>query len=89
MKEILISQLVNILVAIPIAFIVLRILFKKSILLNIGIIFAVNLILVSFVGIWQSAGYTNKLVSFVIIAILTIISVVLIANMVKNPCRMQ
>ena len=87
MKEILISQLVNILVAIPIAFIVLRILFKKSVLLNIGIIFVVNIILTSFISNFQSAGYINKVVSFVIVAGLTTASVVLITNMIKKPLQ--
>jgi len=87
MKEILISQLVNILVAIPIAFIVLRILFKKSVLLNIGIVFVVNVILTSFASNLMSAGYINKIVSILIVASFTIVGLVLITKMIKEPLQ--
>ncbi len=87
MKEILISQLINILVAIPLAFVILRLLFKKSVLLNIGIIFVVNIIFTSFVSNCMSAGYINKIVALVTIASFATVSMVLITNMIKKPLQ--
>ena len=87
MKEILIIHLGYILGAIPVAFIVLRMLFKKSVLLSIGIIFTVNVILASFVSACQTSGYLNMVVTFVAVASFVTTSMVLIVNMIKKPLQ--
>lgn len=85
MKDILIAQLINVLVAIPVAYLALRYFFKKSVLRNIGIIMIVNVIIGSFTSEYESAGYINDAVSFIIIATIVIFSLYLISRLIKEP----
>lgn len=85
MKDILISQLINTLITIPIAYVVLRLLFKKSVLLNIGIIFAVNILLTSFISTYETAGHISIFISFPLTVIIATISLVIITKLIKNP----
>jgi len=87
MKEIIISQLINTLVAIPIAYIVLRLLLKKSVLLKIGIILVINIILSSFISTYETAGYMHVVFSFTLTAIIATISLFIISKMIKEPLQ--
>ncbi len=87
MKDILISQLINTLITIPIAYVVLRLLFKKSVLLNIGIIFAVNILLTSFISTYETAGHISIFISFPLTVIIATISLVIITKLIKNPLQ--
>ncbi len=87
MKEIVTSQLIDIALSIPIAYLVLRLLFKNSILLKIGIILVINVIIVSFVSDYESKGYIHQAVSFIMSALVTTIALVLITKMIKLPLK--
>src|SRR6056297_1679723 len=87
LQEIIIDQLIDIAMAIPLAYIVLRLLFKKSVLLKIAIILVINVILASFVNTYQEQGFYHDLVSFGLITVITVIALVLITRMLKQPLQ--
>ena len=87
MKEILISQIIIAIVAVPITYIVLRVLFKKSILLRIGVLFGTNILLTSFVATYRFAGYLHIVWSYSIIVTSGTISLIIITKMIKEPLQ--
>ena len=87
MKEILISQLIKTVAAIPIAYIVLRMFFKKSILLKIGIIFVINILSTSFISTFQTAGYVSIYVSFSLTVIIATVSLFIVTKLIKEPLQ--
>lgn len=85
MKEIIISQAIDLAASIVIAFFVLRLLFNKSLLMNVGILIVINVIIASFTAEYEAKGYLHQIVSFVIAASITIFNLYLITRMIKKP----
>lgn len=85
LKETLLQELMNTLMALPIAYIVLRYFFKKSILLKIGIIIAVLVLFAGFISAYSSKGFITNGVGFIATVTITVIGLYLITKMIKNP----
>lgn len=87
MKEILIDTLINISVAIPVATILFRVLFKKSVLLPVGFIIIADILIANFASELIAADFINKAVFVVIEVILAAASLLLITKMIKEPLQ--
>jgi methyl-accepting chemotaxis protein len=85
MKQVIIGQLIEIVAAIPIAYLVFKYFFKNSILFKIGILWVVNIILVAFIKEYSMLGVYNTMVSFSLTAIVTIFAMYLTSKMIKKP----
>lgn len=85
MKEIIISQAIDLTASVIIAFFVLKLLFKQSLLMNVGILIVINVVIASFTAEYEAKGYLHQIVSFVIAAGITIFNLYLITRMIKKP----
>lgn len=85
MKEVLLSQLVDFSVAVPLASIVLWLLFKKSVLFKIGIMWVINVLLSAFLTGYQNHGFISSAVSFALIALITATALYLTSRMIRKP----
>jgi methyl-accepting chemotaxis protein len=85
LKETLIQELINTAMALPIAYIVLRYFFKKSILLKIGIIISVLVLFAGFISAYASKGFITNGVGFVVTVSISIIGLYLITSLIRKP----
>lgn len=85
MQEILLKQTVIILISIAISYVVLRILFKDSLLMVVGVIMASLLLIVGLLIRLEANGFLDKLIEYPISVGLTVLSVYIIYKKVKKP----
>src|SRR6056297_2664964 len=85
MEEILLKQFIIIVVSIGLSYVVLRILFKNSILMVVGIIIASLQMIVGALIRLEANGYLNELIEFPIAVGLIILGVYIIYRKVKQP----
>lgn len=85
MKQVIIVQLIEVLVAIPITYFVLKGFFKNSILTKIGILWIINVILAAYIKEYNTLGVYNSLISFILTASVTIFALYLTAKMIRKP----
>ena len=85
MEEILLKQLSIIAISIGIAYIVLKLLFKKSILMVVGVLMVSIVLIVSLLVRLESHGYLDKIIEYPIAVGITISALYIINRKVKKP----
>ncbi len=83
--SILLSQLIKSVIGLIIAFVVLRLLFKQSVLMRVGIIVVFLVLLTTGQVRLSASGYFNEVIAMFITIILTIIALYLIHSLIKKP----
>ena len=87
MKEIITEQLLSLVFAIPLVYILLRVFFKKSIFVFVGVVLASAVIVIGFLGQYTYHGYINKVLEFILASILGTLSLYLIVRQTKRPLK--
>lgn len=85
MKQVLLIQLIEIAVSIPIGYFVLNYFFKNSVIIKIGIMWIINVMISAFVKEYALMGLFNNAVSYSIIAIFTIAGLYFTAQLLSRP----
>ncbi len=83
--SILLSQLIKSLIGLVIAFVVLRLLFRRSILMKVGVIVVFLVLLTTGQAHISAAGYFNEVLAMFITIILSITALYLISRLLKQP----
>ncbi len=83
--SILLSQLIKSIIGLIIAFVVLRLLFKQSILMRVGVIVVFLVLLTTGQVRVSASGYFHEIIALFITIILTIIALYLINRLIKKP----
>ncbi len=84
-KTLILTQLLKIVISVIIAFFVLRLLFKNSILLRVGIVVVTLAIVIATIVRFSALGYYSGALSVSITIILSILSLYIIARYLKAP----
>jgi len=85
MEEILLKQLIIIVMSTGVSYVVLRFLFKDSILMVVGVLIAALILTVSLLVRLEANGYLDKLIEYPVSVGLTILVVYTIHQKVKKP----
>jgi methyl-accepting chemotaxis protein len=85
MKQVLLIQLIEIAVSIPIGYIVLNYFFKNSVIIKIGVMWIVSVIVSAFVKEYAIMGLFNNAVSYTIIAVITITGLYITSRILSRP----
>ncbi len=85
MKQMILNQLIQIMVAIPLAYLGLRYYFKNSILLKIGIFWVVNVLVSAYISAYAARGYFSPAISFSLISIITLSGLYFTSTKIKGP----
>ncbi len=85
MKQVLLIQLIEIAVSIPIGYFVLNYFFRNSVIIKIGIMWIVNVMVSAFVKEYAIMGLFNNAVSYTIIAIFTILGLYFTSHLLSKP----
>lgn len=84
-QQVIISQLIQVLLAIPIGYFLLWYFFKNSILRKIGLTFIISVIILTIESAWKTLGYIPTVVSFLTIVVVVIVNLKLLSTWIKNP----
>lgn len=85
MKQVVLIQLIEIAVSIPIGYFVLNYFFRNSVIIKIGIMWIVNVIISAFVKEYAMMGLFNNAVSYTIIAAFTITGLYFTSRLLYKP----